>query len=117
MAVEMSREDFETLVTDALDKIPEEFWAQLDNVAVFVEDDPPEGEPSDLLGLYDGVALTERGDYAGFLPDRVLVFRNPTLAICDSVQEVAEEVRITVVHEIGHYFGLDDEQLHEMGWA
>ena len=117
MPVRMSREDFEALVGDALDEIPEEFWEQVDNVAVFVEDDPPASEPPDTLGLYDGVALTERGDYVGFLPDRVLIFMNPTLAICETVEEVAQEVRITVVHEIGHYFGIDDDQLREMGWA
>ncbi|MDC4232785.1 metallopeptidase family protein [Actinomyces sp. B33] len=117
MPVEMNREEFESLVADALDEIPEEFWEQVDNLVVLVEDDPPADMEPDLLGLYDGVALTERDDYAGVLPDRILVFRNPTLAMCRDAREVAEEVRITVLHEFGHYFGIDDEQLHEMGWA
>ncbi len=117
MSVEMSREEFEDLVEDALDEIPDAFWDQLENVAIFVEDDPPADMEPDLLGLYDGVALTERDDYAGVLPDRILVFMNPTLAICETREEVAEEVRITVVHEVGHYFGIDDDALHEMGWA
>lgn len=117
MSVAMSREEFEDLVEDALDAIPDAFWDQLENVAIFVEDDPPADMEPDLLGLYDGVALTERDDYAGVLPDRILVFMNPTLAICQTREEVAEEVRITVVHEVGHYFGIDDDALHEMGWA
>lgn len=113
----MSREDFEELVGEALDTIPEEFLDRLDNVVVLVEDEPPADMEPDLLGLYDGVSLTERGDYAGVLPDRILVFRKPTLAICETPEEVAEEVRITVVHELGHYFGIDDEALHDLGWA
>ena len=117
MSVEMSREAFEDLVSDALDEIPEEFWARLDNVVFVVEDEPAEDMEPNLLGLYDGVAVTERGDYAGVLPDRIFVFMNPTLEICETVQGVAEEVRTTVLHEIAHYFGLNDEKLHELGWA
>ena len=117
MSVEMSREHFEELVADALDEIPEEFWARLDNVVFIVEDEPGEDMEPDLLGLYDGVALTECGDYAGVLPDRILIFVNPTLAICETEEEVADEVRTTVFHEVAHYFGIDDEELHELGWA
>lgn len=113
----MSREDFEALVADAIDEIPDEFFDRLENVAFFVEDEPPEGVEPDTLGFYDGVALTERNEYAGALPDRILVFRNPTLAICDTVEDVAEEVRITVFHEVGHYFGIDEDGLHDLGWA
>ncbi|MDN5963122.1 MAG: metallopeptidase family protein [Actinomyces sp.] len=116
MPVEVSREDFEELVDQALESVPQEFWDLVDNVAVIVEDDPPADQPG-LLGLYEGVPLTERGDYAGALPDRVFIYRNPTLAICETVDEVAEEVQITVVHEIGHFFGIDDDRLHELGWA
>lgn len=117
MPVEMSPEAFEELVADALEEIPDEFWERIDNVAIFVEDEPPEGVEPDTLGLYEGIAVTEREDYAGALPDRILVFRKPTLAICQTPEEVAEEVRITVIHEVGHYFGIDDEHLHELGWA
>ncbi|MDM8084462.1 metallopeptidase family protein [Cellulomonas cellasea] len=115
--VEMSREDFEVAVGDALDLIPPELAAQIDNVVVLVEDDPPEGEP-DLLGVYDGTPLTERGEWwaMGSLPDRITIFRNPTLAICEDRDEVVEEVAVTVVHEIAHHFGIDDARLHELGW-
>lgn len=116
MPVEMSREDFEALVEDALDEIPDEFWDQVENLVVLVEDDPPEDDP-DLLGLYDGVPVTARDDYAGVLPDRVFLYRNPTLRICATREEVAEQVRITAVHEIGHYFGVEDAELDELGWG
>ena len=114
----MSREDFEDAVRDGLDRIPPELAAQIDNVVVLVEDDSPPGEP-DLLGVYDGVPLTERGEFwaAGSLPDRITIFRRPTLAICADREEVVEEVAITVVHEIAHHFGIDDERLHDLGWA
>ena len=117
--VEMTRKAFEEAVSEALDLIPPELADQMDNVVVLVEDDPPPGEEPDLLGLYEGVALTERDGWwaAGSLPDRITIFRNPTLAICETVEEVTEEVAITVVHEIAHHFGIDDERLHELGWA
>jgi predicted Zn-dependent protease with MMP-like domain len=116
--VEMTREEFEDAVRDALDEIPEELAAQMDNVVVLVEDDPPPDDP-DLLGLYEGFPLTERGDWwaAGALPDRITIYRRPTLALCDSRDEVVDEVAVTVVHEIAHHFGIDDERLHELGWA
>ncbi|HEY8721474.1 metallopeptidase family protein [Pengzhenrongella sp.] len=114
----MSRAEFEDAVRDALDEIPEDLAAQMDNVVVLVEDDAPADDP-DLLGVYDGVPLTERDQFwgAGALPDRITIFRRPTLAICDSRDEVVEEVVITVVHEIAHHFGIDDDRLHELGWA
>ncbi|MBP2707768.1 metallopeptidase family protein [Microbispora sp. RL4-1S] len=108
------RARFEELVSDALDTIPPELARVMDNVVVVVVDDPP--EPG-LLGLYTGVPLTERGDwYAGVLPDRIEIYRNPTLEMCASEEEVVKEVRVTVVHEIAHHFGIDDERLHELGW-
>lgn len=116
MPVEMSREEFEDLVDRAMESVPEEFWDMVDNLAVIVEDDPPADQPG-LLGLYEGVPLTERGDYAGVLPDRVFVYRNPTLRICETPEQVAEEVEVTVVHEIAHFFGIDDERLEELGWG
>lgn len=116
--VEMSLEEFEDAVRDALDEIPEELAAQMDNVVVLVEDDPPADDP-DLLGLYDGTPLTERGEFwaTGALPDRITIFRNPTLALCADRDEVVEEVAVTVVHEIAHHFGIDDETLHRLGWG
>lgn len=111
----MAPEEFESLVGDALDGIPAEFADALDNVVIVIEDDPP--QPG-LLGLYQGIPLTERGDwYAGVLPDRISLYRNPICARASSRAEVADEVRITVVHELGHYFGIDDARLHELGWA
>jgi len=115
--IEMSRERFEELVGDALDEVPEELAVLVDNVVVLVEDEPPEDDP-DLLGFYDGTPLTERDTrYAGVVPDRIMIFRNPTLRMCEDEDEVVEEVRITVVHEIAHHFGIDDDRLHELGYA
>jgi predicted Zn-dependent protease with MMP-like domain len=87
------------------------------NVVVLVEDEPPDDEP-DLLGLYDGVAMTERdGSYGLELPDRIFIYRNPLLDMCESEKELVDEVRITVVHEVAHHFGIDDDRLHELGYA
>ncbi len=117
MPVEMGREEFEALVDRALDGIPDELAGLVRNVVVLVEDEPPEDDP-DLLGLYDGVALTERsGDYGLELPDRIFVFRTPLLEMCEDEEELADEVRITVVHEIAHHFGIDDARLHDLGYA
>ena len=117
MPVEMGREEFERLVDAALDGIPDEIAGLIRNVVVLVEDDPPPDDP-ELLGLYDGVALTERtGEPALELPDRIFVYRRPLLAWCDDEAQLAEEVRITVVHEVAHHFGVDDERLHELGYA
>ncbi|HET6698181.1 MAG TPA: metallopeptidase family protein [Nocardioidaceae bacterium] len=115
--IEMTRERFEELVGDALDEVPAELVALMDNVVVLVEDEPPAGDP-ELLGYYDGTPLTERGaSYGGVMPDRILIFRNPTLRMCRDEDEVVAEVRITVVHEIAHHFGIDDARLHELGYA
>jgi predicted Zn-dependent protease with MMP-like domain len=115
--LEMDRERFEALVDQALDGIPDELAGLVRNVVVLVEDEPPEDEP-DLLGLYEGIALTERwGDPTMQLPDRIFVFRGPLLDMCDSVEELVDEVRITVVHEVAHHFGIDDDRLHDLGYA
>ncbi len=117
MAITMSADRFEELVFDAIDDVPEELFALLDNCIIVVEDDAPEDDP-ELLGLYDGVPLTERdSSYAGVLPDRIRIFRRPILAVCDTEQDVADEVYVTVVHEIAHFFGIDDARLDELGWA
>lgn len=117
MAVAMDRARFEELVAEALDEVPPELLDLMDNVVVLVEDDP-EGDDADLLGLYEGYALTSRGwDYGGVLPDRITIYRNPTLRICDTEDDVIDEVATTVVHEIAHHFGIGDHRLHELGWG
>jgi predicted Zn-dependent protease with MMP-like domain len=89
----------------------------LRNVVILVEDESPADGPQ-LLGLYEGYALTDRGwNYAGVLPDRITIYRNPILHICDTPEDVVEEVAVTVVHEIAHHFGIDDHRLHELGWG
>ncbi|MGE2737810.1 metallopeptidase family protein [Mycolicibacterium vaccae] len=116
MAVRMSPQRFDELVGDALDLIPPELAAAIDNVVILVADRHDE-EP-DLLGLYEGVALTERDSwYAGSLPDTITIFRSALLDICDTEEQVVDEVAITVIHEIAHHFGIDDDRLHELGWA
>jgi len=113
----MSREDFEDLVSEALDGIPAELFELIRNVAILVEDDAPDGDPN-LLGLYHGVPLTSRDSgYSGVLPDRILIFRNPILRLCMTREDAVREVRTTVVHEIAHYFGIDDEHLDELGYG
>ena len=116
MPVRMSPHRFDELVSDALDLIPAKLAAAIDNVVVLVEGRHPD-EP-DLLGLYEGVALTERDTtYAGALPDTITIYRDALLEMCDSETEVVDEVAITVIHEIAHHFGIDDDRLHELGWA
>ncbi len=116
--IEMSPERFDELVDQALDGIPDELASLVRNVVVLVEDQPPPGEP-DLLGLYEGVALTERSSmYDGVeMPDQIFVFRGPLLDLCDDEAHLVEEVRITVVHEVAHHFGIDDDRLHDLGYA
>ncbi len=123
MAYSMSNEDFENAASEALGNIPERLLAMMDNVVVFIEDRyiplPDEDPETSLLGLYDGVPLTERDDGwgAGALPDRIIIFQEDTLAACSSREEVIAEVQITMVHEIAHHFGIDDETLHRLGWG
>lgn len=117
MPVEMDPDTFDALVDRALDEIPDELARLVRNVVVLVEADAPADDP-DLLGLYDGIALTERwGEPVMELPDRIFVFRNNLLDMCDSVEELEREVRITVVHEVAHHFGIDDDRLHDLGYA
>jgi predicted Zn-dependent protease with MMP-like domain len=115
--IAMSRDRFEELVRTALDDIPAELARLVDNCVVLVEDDPPAGDPH-LLGLYVGTPLTSRDSgYSMVAPDRITIFRNPTLAISATEDDVVEEVHITVVHEVAHHFGMDDHRLHELGYA
>ncbi len=112
----MSPERFEELVSDALDLIPPELAEAIDNVVVLVAERDP--EDPELLGLYQGIALTERdSSYAGALPDAITIFRESLLEICDTEDDVVEEVAITVIHELAHHFGIDDDRLHELGWG
>lgn len=116
MPVRMDPERFEDLVSEALDLIPPDLAAAMDNVVVLVADRHP--EDPELLGLYEGIALTERdSSYGGALPDTVTIFRESLLEICDTEEDLVEEVAITVVHELAHHFGIDDERLHELGWG
>ena len=111
----VDKDEFERLVVQGLDALPDQMVEGLDNVIFVVEDRP---ESDDILGLYDGVALTERGDYGyGELPDRIVIYREPLLEHCESLDELVQEIHVTLVHEIAHYFGIDDDRLHELGWA
>jgi predicted Zn-dependent protease with MMP-like domain len=105
---------FEEMVAMALDSLPAELGRLMSNVAVTVEHDPG---PPGLLGLYEGIPLTSRTtQYAGVLPDRITIYRLAICAICRTEDEVAAEVRRTVIHEVGHHFGIDDDRLDELGW-
>ncbi len=108
-------EFFEQVVADTLEELPDDIYGRLDNLTIVVEDGDPE-EP-DVLGLFEGISLLERGfDYAGALPDRISIFVTPHLALGLNKQQTAEEIRRTVLHEIGHHLGIDDHRLHQLGW-
>ena len=114
--LDLTPTEFEELVAEALDGIPVELSRLMNNVAIFVEDQPPPGDPA-LLGVYEGVPLTQRGQwYGGVLPDRITIYRLPILRICQDYADAVEEVRVTVVHEIAHHFGIDDARLHQLGY-
>lgn len=117
MSLELDAEAFERVVVDELDALPDEMVDGLDNI-VFVVEDRPEDGSLDLLGEYQGVALTERDRYGfGELPDRIVLFREPLLAICADLDELKDEIHVTLVHEIAHFYGIDDAELHRLGWA
>lgn len=112
--MQISENRFETLVSEAIDLIPPDLFSLIDNVVFLIE---PYGDEPDLLGLYDGIPLTERDAYGmGEMPDRIFIYRNALLAICESDEEIVHEVITTVVHEVAHHFGIDDDRLHELGW-
>jgi len=118
----VSDDEFEELVADALDSIPEDLGEEMDNIVVVVEDRPTPEQLSEhgvLLGLYEGIDLTQRGpiDYAGVMPDRITIFKEPLCEIAHDRDDLAEQVRVTVLHEVGHYFGISDGRLDELGWA
>ena len=105
---------FDDHVRAALDSLPSHLAAALDNVAIVIEDEHP--DDPDLYGLYEGIPLPERGDMAGTLPDRITIFRLPLEEEFDDPQELEREIRVTVLHELGHYFGLDEDRLAELGY-
>jgi predicted Zn-dependent protease with MMP-like domain len=112
--VDVDPERFEVMVSEALDGLPAELGELMSNVAVTVQHD---GGPPGLLGLYQGIPLTRRTtSYAGALPDRITIFRRAICAACSSEADVVEQVRRTVVHEVGHHFGIGDARLRELGW-
>ena len=125
--VDVSRAEFERMVGDALDEIPDALASELQNVAVMVEDWPTAAQlgaadvrrGGTLLGLYEGVPLTARGplSYSGVAPDRITIFHGPLSQRARDVDALAAQVRVTVLHEVGHYFGMDDDRLRELGWA
>jgi predicted Zn-dependent protease with MMP-like domain len=117
LSVDVSPARFAALVADALDSIPEDIASRMDNVAVVVDDFAPPGR---LLGLYEGVPLTSRSRYGEggmVMPDRITIFRRSVCSVCRTDKEVVDQVRTTVIHEVGHHFGLSDARLHELGWA
>lgn len=117
MPVSMSHSRFEELVGDALDTVPPELTRAIDNVVILIE--PHNPDDPHLLGLYHGIALTDRTDsqYGGALPDTITIYRDAILQMCSDEQEVVDEVAITVIHEIAHYFGIDEQRLHQLGWG
>ena len=115
--VDVPLDRFEELVADALDEIPDDLWKLMDNVAVVVREG---SDGSALLGLYDGVPLTHRSRGYGegmVMPDRITIYRRPISEVCGSEDELVEQIRVTVIHEVGHHFGIDDARLRELGWA
>lgn len=113
---DVSLEEFERLVADGIDSLHEDMLAELDNVIFLVEDEPEDG--SDVLGVYEGFSLAERGTYGyGEEPDRIILFRKPLLAHCSSRSELIDEIRVTLVHEIAHFYGITEQRIHELGWG
>jgi predicted Zn-dependent protease with MMP-like domain len=116
MPLDLSADDFERLVSDELDALPDDMVDGLQNIAFVIEDRPAHGD--DLFGVYEGVDLTHRDRYGfGELPDRIVLYRLAHLASADSLDDLRDEVHTTLVHEIGHYYGIDDDRLHQLGWA
>ncbi len=120
---DVSEEQFEAMVSDALDSIPPELADEFVNVAVVVEDWPTaaqlDGRSGTLLGLYEGVSLPSRSPlgYSGVMPDRITIFRGPLCALARDEEDLVRQVRVTVLHEVGHYFGMSESRLRELGWA
>jgi predicted Zn-dependent protease with MMP-like domain len=117
VSLDLTAAEFEKIVIDELDELPDEMVDGLENLVFVTEDRPADGS-LDLLGLYEGVALTERGQYGfGELPDRIVLYREPLLSVADTLDELRDEIHVTLVHEIAHFYGIDDDELHRLGWA
>ena len=113
---DLTLEQFEDLVAEGIDSLHEDMLSVLDNVIFLVEDEPEDG--SGILGVYEGFSLADRGDY-GYReePDRIILFRKPLLSHCNSRDELVREIRVTLVHEIAHFYGITEERIHELGWG
>jgi predicted Zn-dependent protease with MMP-like domain len=118
-----ARTTFEDLVAEALDTLPEDIERAMQNVEVVVEDEPPRdlvaglGRGGELLGLYQGIPLTRRGHYTNVMPDKISIYRGPITRLARTPERIKDQVRRTVIHEIAHHFGIDDERLEELGWG
>ncbi len=116
--IEMTEADFEACIDDALARIPERLAEAIDNVVIEIAEEPGPDQPPGLLGLYEGVPLTERDSSWGFVPpDVITIFSGPLSRICSSRSELVEQITITVIHEVAHHFGVSDARLHELGWG
>jgi len=116
-STDLDPDQFEQLVTDELDLLPDDMVDGIENVGFVTQSRPDDGSLR-LLGLYTGIALTRRGQYGhGELPDRIVLYREPLLSISRDLAELKQNVHVTLVHEIGHYYGLDDEELQKLGWG
>ncbi len=111
--VSISTKEFEELVESALQDIPTDLRSAMDNVVVLIDDESPAGH---LFGLYQGVPLTNRGSYGAAMPDRITIFKETICAACETTNQVEQQVRRTVIHEVGHHFGIGDARLRELGW-
>jgi predicted Zn-dependent protease with MMP-like domain len=105
---------FEVLVADALATIPDDLRAEMENVAIIIDDESP---PGPLFGVYEGIPLTKRGSYAGVNPDRITLFLATICRSASTSDDLARRVRVTLLHEVGHHFGIDETRLHELGWS
>ena len=113
---QMTIEEFEQLVSEGIDTLPDDMLGALDNVIFLVEDSPEDG--SEILGMYEGFSLQDRGLYGyGEEPDRIILYREPLLAHCADRDELVREIRVTLVHEIAHFYGIDEARIHELGWG
>ena len=112
----VSDEAFEGMIDDALDTIPDDFAQHMRNMVILARDHDPDNPT--LLGLFEGVPLTEQhSNHSGYLPDAVFIYKNALEAICEDEDQLRHEVKVTVLHEVGHYFGLDEHELHALGWG
>ena len=111
----MRRHQFEREVDEVLESLPDWVLEEIDNLVVVVEDRPTEDQ-GDVLGIYEGISLAERGEYSGAFPDRIIIFFEPHIELGLSDDELKSEIRTTVLHELGHHLGIDDARLTELGW-